>query len=514
MVKRHIMTQFKSLFCSALAGLLFASMSAYADENKSVRIAAPFEIKGADPALSGDILLRMDVVETLVEADAKGAPVPALAESWEASPDGLQWRFRLRANAHFHDGSLINAESVVKSLNTARSKPGLLDKAPITSIVGKDRQVTITLSEPFTPLLAVLAESRSQILALASWNDANAITRIIGSGPFQLVRFQPPQALSVRRFEDYWGNKPAIVNAEFLSAGRAETRALLAESGDADYVFNLDAASRQRLSHKKTLQLLTVSVPRTVMLKLNLAHPFLNEQTTREALSLAINRSALANAVLRYPGAATQMFPPSMTEWHNPALPALGYSPQRAAALLTQSGWKPGQDGILMRDGQRFTLTLLTYPDRPELPLIAMVIQQQLRQVGIDVVINSTNSSEIPARHHDGSLQMALFARNFALTPDPTGTLLQDYGTQGGDWGAMNWHDQAFDEALSTLSRSHDSAERQKAREVITTAFQRDLPVIPIAWYQQSAAVNANLSSVTLDPFERHFGLRDMQWVK
>lgn len=514
MVNRNIMTQLKSLFYSAIAGLIVASLSAYADETRPVRIAAPFEIKGTDPALSGDILLRMDVVETLVETDIKGAPVPALAESWQASPDGLQWRFRLRANAHFHDGSLVTAESVVKSLNIARSKPGLLDKAPITSIVGEDRQVTITLSEPFTPLLAVLAESRSQILALASWDNANAVTRIIGSGPFQLVRFQPPQTLSVKRFEGYWGNKPAIVNAEFLSAGRAETRALLAESEDADYVFNLDAASRQRLSQKKSLQLLTVSVPRTVMLKLNLAHPFLKEQTTREALSLAINRRELANAILRYPGAATQMFPPSMAEWHNPALPALDFSPQRATALLTQSGWKPGRDGILVRDGQRFTLTLLTYPDRPELPLIAMVIQQQLRQTGIDVVINSTNSSEIPARHHDGSLQMALFARNFALTPDPTGTLLQDYGTQGGDWGAMNWHDKAFGEALSTLSRRYDVAMRQKAREVITSALQRDLPVIPIAWYQQSAAVNVNLTSVTLDPFERHFGLRDMRWVK
>ncbi|WP_241210082.1 ABC transporter substrate-binding protein [Pantoea stewartii] len=62
------------------------------------------------------------------------------------SPDGLQWRFSLRSNAHFHDGSPVTAESVVKSLNTARSKPGLLDKAPITSVSGEDRRVTIIWS--------------------------------------------------------------------------------------------------------------------------------------------------------------------------------------------------------------------------------------------------------------------------------------------------------------------------------------------------------------------------------
>ncbi len=250
------------------------------------------------------------------------------------------------------------------------------------------------------------------------------------------------------------------------------------------------------------------------MLKLNVAHPFLKEQTTREALSLAINRNALSAAILRYPGAATQMFPPSMAGWHNASLQPLDYAPQRAAALLAQSGWISGRDGMLTRAGQRFTLTLLTYPDRPELPLIAMVIQQQLREVGIEVIINSTNSSEIPARHHDGSLQMALYARNFALTPDPGGTLLQDYGSQGGDWGAMNWHDNAFDKALSTLSRSNDPDQRQQARAVITAALQRDLPVIPVAWYQQSAAANAKLAAIKLDPFERHFGLREMKWVE
>lgn len=102
MVNRHIMTQFKYWFFGTLTGLLFASLSAYADRNQPVRIAAPFEIKGPDPALSGDILLRMDVVETLVETDEKGKAVPALAESWDISPDGLQWRFTLRSNAHFH----------------------------------------------------------------------------------------------------------------------------------------------------------------------------------------------------------------------------------------------------------------------------------------------------------------------------------------------------------------------------------------------------------------------------
>ncbi|WP_058970573.1 ABC transporter substrate-binding protein [Type-D symbiont of Plautia stali] len=501
----------KLLIATALGLASCASLAAPHQEN-TVRIAAPFEIKGADPALSGDILLRMDVVETLVEVDAHAEPIPALAASWQVSDDGLRWQFVLRDNVRFHDGSPLNAQAVVKSLNTARSKAGLLDKTPISDISGEGQVVTIRLREPFTPLLSVLAESRSQILALSSWDQQGNITQIIGSGPFMLTGFQPPQSLAVKRFEDYWGKKPQIAAASYLSSGRAETRALLAESGDADYVFNLDAASRQRLARKPTLQIPAIPVPRTLMLKLNLGDPLLAELPVREAISMAIDRNAMAMAVLRYPGAATQLFPQNMGEWHNAALQPLQYQPEGAAQHLKQAGWQAGSDGVLTRNGQRLSVTLLTFPDRPELPLMAMVIQQQLRKVGIEVKINSTNASEIPAQHHSGQLQMALFSRNFALTPDPTGTLLQDYAENGGDWGAMNWHPTGFSAALHTLTQSTDLAARAQARVLITTALQQELPVIPIAWYQQSAAINSQLKDVALDPFERHFGLRNMHW--
>ena len=105
--------------------------------------------------------------------------------------------------------------------------------------------------------------------------------------------------------------------------------------------------------------------------------------------------------------------------------------------LLAAAGWKAGADGILMRDGKRFELALRTYPDRPELPPIATVIQDQLRKVGIAVQVKIGNSSEIPAGHRDGTLELGLAARNFALGPDPLITLIDDYGDKGGDWGAM-----------------------------------------------------------------------------
>jgi peptide/nickel transport system substrate-binding protein len=507
-----VICMFKNIGVS-LSLLFFSVVPSFAAPGGAVNVVAPFEITGLDPAKSGDIFLRMGIVETLVEADKAGNPVAALAKSWTVSDDGKVWRFALQSGVKFQDETVMTADAVAASLNIARGKPGLLAKAPIETIAadGADT-VVITLSKPFVPLLAFLAESRAQILAPASY-EGKEVKAIIGTGPFDLTRIQPPQSLSVERFAHYWGAKPSIEKATFLSVSRPETRALMAESGDADYVFNLDPASRTRLAKSKKVNLLSVSIPRSVLLKVNAGHEFLNTVKAREALSAAIDREGLAVAILRYPAAATQLFPPSLASWHNDALPPLSYDPEKAKQLLAELGWTMQSDGVLVKDGKPFKLTLTTYPDRPELPLIAAVLQQQFKDIGIQVTINSTNSSEIPAKHQDGTLELALMARNFALVPDPIGTMLSDYGRGGGDWGAMNWSNPEFENALDALTHVADPNTSKPLRLKAVEAIQTDLPVIPVAWYQQTIAVSPKLEGATIDPFERSFGLDKMRWA-
>ncbi|WCR12892.1 ABC transporter substrate-binding protein [Paracoccus seriniphilus] len=242
----------------------------------------------------------------------------------------------------------------------------------------------------------------------------------------------------------------------------------------------------------------------------NAGHPFLSQPEARRARSLAIDREGIARAVLRYPQGATQLFPPSVAGWHDDALPPLGHDVEEARALLEGLGWLQGSDGILTRDGERFTLTLTTYPDRPELPLVAAVLEQQFRQIGVELTINTTNSSEIPAGHQNGTLELGLVARNFSLIPDPIGTVLSDY-VGNGDWGAMNWHNEEFATLVGGIARGEgDDADRAEAAAIL----QDELPIIPIAWYQQTLAVSDKVEGATIDPFERSFGLQDMRWAE
>ena len=133
-----------------------------------------------------------------------------------------------------------------------------------------------------------------------------------------------------------------------------------------------------------------------------------------------------------------------------------------------------------------------------------------LAQIGVEVTIDSTNSSEIPARHADGTLNLALLARNFALVPDPIGTILTDYAP-GGDWGAMGWQNDAFTALIRDLAAGEGG---QDQRDQAMAMLQADLPVIPVAWYQQTAAVSTGVSGAVIDPFERTIGLSQMDWVQ
>lgn len=495
------------MFRSISLAILLASTTISVNANDGVLdVVAPFEIKGKDPVSSGSILLKMDVTETLVDAKADGTLIPGLATQWSASADGLTWTFTLREGVTFHDGSAMDAVAVATALEWSRKNGGLLAKTPIESVSGLDQLVTIKLSKPFAMLPAMLAEYRSAIIAPSSIQDGSVVN-VIGTGPYRVDEFSPPNKMTVKAFDNYWSTPAVIKKAAYHGISRTETRALMAESGDADITLSLDPASFTRLQNTDGLNVKSTPIPRVLMLKVN-GEVF--DQATRNALSKAIDRVGIAKAVLRYDTGATQMFPKGMAAWHNEKLEPFAYDPEEAKAELTKAGWVANSQGVLEKNGRAMNIEILTFPDRPELPLIAAVLEQQFAAIGAAPTINSTSYTEIPAKHNNGTLSTALFARNFGLVPNAVGTLLQDYAP-GGEWGAMGWKNDDFTAKVHALAAGN--APEGTRAELIET-LHKEQPVLPIAWYQLNMAVSDKVSGVVVDPFERSLGLSEVNWVK
>lgn len=504
---------FRRLIASFCAMAVIGVASPRADDKSSIVVASPWEIASYDPAVAGFSIQSLEIMETLVDADEKGVLFPGLATSWSASEDGLTWTFMLREGVTFHDGSALTAKAVEQVLNRALKQPGVLSKTPVTAIAADGGNLVFTLERPFAALPAILTHASTIIPAPSAFDAEGNPVAMIGTGPYKVETFTPPQSVDMVRNDAYWGEKPAIEKASYLASGRAETRALLAESGDADMVFNLDPSGFSRLQSVDAVETTAVAIPRVVILKVNAGHPYFSDAKARRALSLAIDRKGIATAITRYPeAAATQLFPPALTGWHDPSLPPLGNDVEQAKALLAELGWTPGDDGILVKDGERFSVVLRTFPDRPELPLMAAALQDQWRGIGIELEVSVASYSEIPAGHQDGTLEVALYARNYGLTPDPIGTTIQDFGIGGGDWGSMGWDNAEVAKALDEISMTADPDKRAPYIAQVAKALQDELPLLPITWYQHTAAFSSKLDGVVIDPLQRTYGLSKLSW--
>ena len=282
----------KALAMTLIATNLLASQISMADEKTTLNISSPWEITSYEPSVSGFAFYRLGVMETLVDATVDGALVPGLATDWQMGEDGLSWRFSLRQGVSFHDGSQLTATVAAEALQRALDKPGMLENAPISAIEADQNSIVITLERPFAALPALLTHNTTVIAAQASIDEDGAHIAAIGTGPFAVDAFTPPQSVDVKRFDNYWGEKAKLEKVSYLAAGRAETRALLAESGDADLVFSLDPSGYARLAEIDSVETKAVPIPRVVALKLNAGHKYVNDPRARRALSLAKTESA------------------------------------------------------------------------------------------------------------------------------------------------------------------------------------------------------------------------------
>lgn len=492
---------------ASFAGLALAACSRGTERvgSEEILVVSTSEITGIDPARTGFLFARTEVTETLTNADDAGLPTPGLAQSWHLSPEKRVWTFVLRPTARFHDGTAVTPEAVAGALNRARKQPGVFDYVPIETIEPSDGAVIVRLSAPSNLLTAVLAHYSASIFAPSSF-DANGLTiQVVGSGPYR-VHALTNQGFALEYSPTWDGPRPSIERFRFLSVSRAETRSLMAESGQADIVFELDPASIQRLRARDMVTLLSTMTARTVQLNMNAAHPFLEDVKARRAFSLAIDRKGIAVGMLRDAAAqADQLFPPIMEAWHANDLPPLTTDVAEASRLLAELGWKRGNDGILVRNGSRFSLRLLTYINRPELPPIATALQAQLRAIGVETTITVDNQSSVPAAHRDGSLELALVARGYVNVADPVGTLALDFLEEGGDWGAMGWSDARCARAIRKLAEGASEAQQPQLRREIAGVLHEELPVIPIAWYTLHAAVSRRIKGFSIDPLERSY---------
>ena len=384
-----------------------------------VRVAIPGEVTSLDPWTADDasLVATRQIFETLVAVDAATGRIgPGLASSWQATNDGATWSFTLRDGVRFHDGSSLDAASVVASFERGRpSRYRLLfdDQPVIAQIQAVDtRTVRFDLRSAFGPFLAHLAAPQT------------AIARgTLGTGPFATADGQPSPdgTLTLRRSDSYWrrdasGKALPYLDGLVLRPVRdAPSRLAELRGGRVDVALDLPIAQAAAARSDPSLALAPRRDAALASLGIDATAPPFDRAEVRRAMAMAIDRGALSSVYAGLSRGAAQLVPagtlgyddsviefapldaaaarkiladarvstPIATDLAYPILPTIAYpDPQRIAQSLAAD---LGKVGIVARlravdpaavEGSRATLTLDTSavgldPDEIFWPLLA-----------------------------------------------------------------------------------------------------------------------------------------------
>ncbi|MEV6165025.1 ABC transporter substrate-binding protein [Streptomyces sp. NPDC052052] len=432
-------------------------------------------------------LSRLAVIEGLTALDRNGEAKPALAASWKRDDDRT-WTFTLR-DAAFQDGTKLKAPDVVRSLRAAKAaspKPRVLSDTRLTASAPDARTVRISTADPDPLLPQRLANPSLTILSAAAYRDGRVNPAGHATGPFTLTKVNGAVSATLQRNDSYWGPKAKAPGADvtFVADGTARANALRTEAVDiAEYVPVSQASLLgDRLVH-------AFPSARTNGLSLNTEHGVFADPAMRAAAREAIDSEALVKGV--HEGRA------------DTAEGLLGPGvPWAAAARTAPTNRVKAADRAQVAKTEE--IVLATYTNRPELPEVASVVQQQLTARGFTVKQVVRDYAQLEADALAGRYDAFIQARNTLLdTADPVSYLASDF-TCDGSFNISQLCDPRVDAAvgkaagLAGTDVRHRAAMTAEARILGTDAL---VPLLHERFIQ--GYDDTRVRGVSLDPMER-----------
>lgn len=406
---------------------------------------------------AGWAALRYGVGETLFRYDEHMRPQPWLAERFE-NVDPLTWRIELKENVRFSNGRAVDAAVVKASLEAlvkehARARGDLR----IAAIDADGLTLTIRTEVPRPTLVNYLSDPYGAVVDVAAGVKDGIV---VGTGPYRAVKVVTNDSIELVRNDNYWDEtRPGYDRVRVLTISDGDTLTMALQSGEIDAAYGLPYASHV-LFKKGGFVSTSTATSRTFFLHMNYKSPIASDPAVRRAVAMAVDKERFASVLLQGNGVpATGPFPADFA-FGGKAVSSRTFDLKAAAEVLESAGWRDANgDGVREKDGKPLVLRWLTYPSRQELPLLAEMVQADLKSIGVKVDVNST-ADHNALRRRPETWDVYASAMVTAPTGDPayffTTHALQSSSENNG--GYVNPELEALAE---TLSNTFDPAKRE-----------------------------------------------------
>jgi dipeptide transport system substrate-binding protein len=514
-----------------LAAILLAAGVASGAEAKTLVFCSSGSPEGFDPApytssLTFDASSRA-LYNRLVELEeGTTRPAPGLAESWEISPDGLEYTFHLRQGVKFHSTAdftptrPFNASDVIFSFER-QMKP----KSPYFGYAGgswpyfsamamgalvksldrvDDATVKVVLARAEASFIADLAMDFGAILSkeyadklLAVGNLENLDRQPVGTGPFLFAGYENGVAVHYKANPDYWRGKPAIDDLTFAITPDPATRLARLKAGECQIAADLPPAEIPALNADPSLSVLQMPGFDIGYLAFNTLQKPFDDARVRRALNMAIDKKALVDQVFAGAGAvAGGPVPPTIWGYDN----TLGddpYDPDGARKLLAEAGVKDLKMKLWAMPVPR--------PYSPDGKQTAELIKADFAKVGVAAEIVSFDWGEYlkrsRAKDRDGAVLLGWAGDN----GDPDNFLSALLSCDAvGISNRAQWCDQPFQDLLTKAKASSDPAERAGLYKEALAMFKDKAPWAALAHSLDTVAMSKKVKGYRMDPLGAH----------
>ncbi|MGG4147003.1 ABC transporter substrate-binding protein [Paenibacillus algorifonticola] len=484
---------------NAAKGTNAASENNAAAANKKLIMAYTWNPAGVDP--HGDDswdVMRSGAGETLIKLNEQLQPSAWLAKEWKQE-DANTWTFKLETGVTFHDGKKMDAESVkaslLRSIESSHLAKDLLLVKDIEVLAPDELKIITT--QPNSAIISSLADPSTIILDVDSMEEAGSYPAMTGA--FKIKQFTKDVSLVVERYDGYWGKpaKLAEVTMKFVTDGN--TRLMALQAGEVDVATDIPIDSIELVEKDSKLEVLSAPSVRTHMVLFNMNSPLFKEKANREVVDQAIPREAIIESVMRGYGTKAKSPFPEILPFGKVAEQAAGETTEQ---LLTAGGWQKNAAGMWEKGGKPFEATLLTFPHRPELSVMAEVIQNQLLNEGITVKIRKVENIDAELAKSDWDL--AMYSMLTAHTGNPQ-YFLNIFYQSASESNVSHYESKPLETVINKLNDTADTEARYALAIQAQDIINADLPQSFIVHPDNVFGVKKGVTGFLPHPIEYYY---------
>lgn len=490
-----------------MKNLLFYSLTAFfmliscnnAVNSDQLTVAVPVEAVSLVPYQSNDThthRIMTQMFERLFDMDKDGNIIPVLATDWRyVTPTELE--IDIRPDVKFHNGSILTAEDVAYSINTAISSPAFQTLfGPIKSAAAvNDLKVKITLKDPTAFALALLTHAGMIILNKKVMESQNADSEHVGTGPFMFSQWNRGQNIIFQKFNDYWGTPAHAQTLKFLFVADASARSIAVETGEVDIAYDIDGSDRERLKQNQRLTFLEMALPRIEYLGINVGksrNPMWKDEKARNAVASSLDYQGIINAVLFGAGdIASSVIQNSVVGYYD-GLPQRKRDMVLAKKLLKEANVS-----------ENVKIRLWTTEGFRQ--KIAEVIQANLYELGFNVTVDIYEWGKYLEAVKNGDAELFLLGWTSVPADADLGIYPLLHSSSFGPKGNYTFYSNSIvDNMLDVARQELNPQKRKRLYQTIQEQIYKDVPLIPLYYPYQNAVVQNDIEGFMLNQFSIH----------